>query len=456
MSVSVIILAAGQGKRMRSQLPKVLHKLAGQPLLSHIVTKVRQLTPKQIIIVYGHGGALVSNAIKADDITWVQQKEQLGTGHAVLQALPYLQDNTTTLILVGDVPLINTVTLRELLSTTTNNPLGLITANLDNPTGLGRIIRNSTGSISAIVEEADANSDQLKIKEINTGIIAIQTKHLKKVLPHVKNYNAQKEYYLTDIVSHTINGGDTIATVLAADPIEVIGINDRKQLSYLERAYQIREADRLMEQGVSFCDPNRFDLRGTIKIGQDVYIDANVILEGEITLGDNVIIGPNCYIRDTYISSGVQIFANCVIEEAIIDSQSKIGPFARIRPESKLGKQVHIGNFVEIKKSNIADRSKINHLSYIGDTLIGKNVNVGAGTITCNYDGVNKYQTIIEDNVFIGSDTQLIAPVTIGAGATIGAGTTITKDAPPDKLTLSRVPQKTHLTWKRSIKNPNK
>ncbi|CAH9019930.1 bifunctional UDP-N-acetylglucosamine diphosphorylase/glucosamine-1-phosphate N-acetyltransferase GlmU [Candidatus Nitrosacidococcus sp. I8] len=456
MSVSIIILAAGQGTRMRSQLPKVLHKLAGQPLLSHIVTKVRQLTPKQIIIVYGHGGALVSNAIKGDDITWVQQKEQLGTGHAVLQTLPYLQDNTTTLILVGDVPLINITTLKELLSTTVNNSLGLITANLDNPTGLGRIIRNSTGSISAIVEESDANSDQLKIKEINTGIIAIKTEHLKQVLPHIKNHNAQKEYYLTDMVSHTINSGGAIATVLASDSIEVIGINNRKQLSYLERAYQIREADRLMEQGISFCDPSRFDLRGTIKAGQDIYIDANVILEGEITLGDNVIIGPNCYIRDTYIGSNVKIFANCVIEEAIIDSQSKVGPFARLRPESRLGKQVHIGNFVEIKKSNVADGSKINHLSYIGDTSIGKNVNVGAGTITCNYDGVNKYQTIIEDNVFIGSDTQLIAPVVIGSGATIGAGTTITKDAPPDKLTLSRTPQKTHPTWKRPIKNPTK
>jgi bifunctional UDP-N-acetylglucosamine pyrophosphorylase/glucosamine-1-phosphate N-acetyltransferase len=454
MAVSIIILAAGQGTRMRSTLPKVLHRLAGQPLLSHVVAKARQLDPEQIVIVYGHGGEIVPETIGGKDITWVRQELQLGTGHAVIQALPHIKSDAMLLVLYGDVPLVEFKTLQRLLAAASEEKsIGLVTVELSNPTGYGRIIRDRFGRISKIVEEADASAVQCKVREVNTGIMAVEVCYLEQIIPKINNNNAQGEYYLTDIIEHAIAGGGRVTTVSALDPMEVMGINDREQLACLERTYQAREAARLMQEGVSFSDPKRFDLRGELEVGRDVYIDVNVIFEGRVALGDNVKVGPNCYIRNAVLGAGVEVFANCVIEEAIINAQARIGPFARIRPETRLGERVHIGNFVEIKKSAIGEDSKVNHLSYIGDTTIGKKVNIGAGTITCNYDGANKHHTIIEDNVFVGSDTQFVAPVRIGAGATIGAGTTITRDVPPGELTLSRVPQQTRPRWKRPTKN---
>lgn len=456
MAVSVIILAAGQGTRMHSTLPKVLHRLADQPLLSHVIAKARQLNPEQIVVVYGHGGDIVPKTIGKRDLTWVRQKLQLGTGHAVLQALPYIKPDTMILVLYGDVPLVEANTLQRLLALADQEGIGLLTVELSDPTGYGRIIRDELGKISKIVEEADASTAQRQIREVNTGIMAVKARYLEQTIPKLSNNNAQGEYYLTDVVEHAIVGGDRVAAVLAHDSMEVMGINDREQLACLERAYQAREAIRLMRAGVSFSDPKRFDLRGELEIGQDICIDINVILEGRVILGDGVKIGPNCYIRNAVLGEGVEVYANCVIEETTIDSHARIGPFARIRPETRLGEGVHIGNFVEIKKSTINKNSKVNHLSYIGDCTIGKQVNIGAGTITCNYDGANKHHTIIEDNAFIGSDTQLIAPVTIGSGATIGAGTTVTRDAPSGELTLSRVPEQTRPGWKRPSKNEEK
>ncbi|QBQ53800.1 bifunctional UDP-N-acetylglucosamine diphosphorylase/glucosamine-1-phosphate N-acetyltransferase GlmU [Nitrosococcus wardiae] len=452
MAVSVIILAAGQGTRMRSTLPKVLHRLAGRPLLSHVIAKARQLNPEQISVVYGHGGETVPEAIGATDIIWVRQESQLGTGHAVAQGLPHIKPDASLLILYGDVPLVEVQTLQSLLVIAEQGGIGLLTVELPNPTGYGRIIRDRLGKISKIVEEADTSPEQREIREVNTGIIAIEARYLGQLIPKLSNNNAQGEYYLTDIIEYAIAEDHRVETVSATDRVEVMGINDRGQLARLERAYQAREAARLMGEGVSLSDPARFDLRGELEVGQDINIDINVIFEGRVTLGDGVKIGPNCYIRNAALREGVEVLANCVIEDAIIDSHARIGPFARIRPETRLGEGVHVGNFVEIKKSTINQGSKVNHLSYIGDATVGKEVNIGAGTITCNYDGANKHPTIIEDHAFIGSNTQLVAPVKIGTGATIGAGTTITRDAPPGELTLSRVPQKTRSGWKRATK----
>lgn len=453
MAVTVLILAAGQGTRMRSALPKVLHRLAGRPLLSHVIAKARQLNPEQIIVVYGHGGEAVPETIGATDVVWVRQESQLGTGHAVAQGLPRVKSNAPLLILYGDVPLVEIQTLQRLLATAEQGQIGLLTVELANPAGYGRIIRDRLGRIIKIVEEADASPAQREIHEVNTGIIAIEARYLEQLIPKLRNNNAQGEYYLTDIIEHAIVEDHQVSATLAVDPMEVMGVNDRQQLARLERAYQSQEAARLMREGVSFSDPARFDLRGELEAGQDVDIDINVILEGRVVLGEGVKIGPNCYIRDTVLGRGVEVLANCIIEEAVIDPYARIGPFARIRPETKLGEGVHIGNFVEIKKSTVNKGSKINHLSYVGDTTVGKKVNIGAGTITCNYDGANKHHTIIEDNAFIGSDTQLVAPVKVGAGATIGAGTTLTRNAPPGELTLSRVPQQTRPGWKRATKN---
>jgi bifunctional UDP-N-acetylglucosamine pyrophosphorylase/glucosamine-1-phosphate N-acetyltransferase len=417
---------------MRSTLPKVLHQLAGRPLLSHVIEKARQLNPERIVVVYGHGGEIVPETIGGKDITWVRQELQLGTGHAVLQALPYIKPNTILLILYGDVPLVGFNTLQKLLAIASEEIIGLVTAKPPNPTGYGRIIRDKFGRISKIVEEADASAVQREIREVNTGIMTVESRYLERIVPKLNNNNAQGEYYLTDIIEYAIAEDEMIATVSALDPMEVIGVNDREQLVCLERTYQEREAARLMREGISFSDPKRFDLRGELEAGQDVHIDVNVILEGRVALSNNVKIGPNCYIRNAVLGAGVEVFANCVIEEAIINAHARIGPFARIRPETKLGERVHVGNFVEIKKST---------------------VNIGAGTITCNYDGASKHCTIIEDNVFVGSDTQLVAPVKIGANATIGAGSTITHDAPPGELTLSRASQQTRPGWKRPTKN---
>ncbi|ADJ29844.1 bifunctional UDP-N-acetylglucosamine diphosphorylase/glucosamine-1-phosphate N-acetyltransferase GlmU [Nitrosococcus watsonii] len=452
MAVSVIILAAGQGKRMHSSLPKVLHQLAGRPLLSHVIATARQLNPEQIIVVYGHGGETVPKAFSAADITWIRQELQLGTGHAALQTLPYVKPGAMLLILSGDVPLVKTETLKRLLVMMDQGKVGLLTVDLPNPNGYGRIIRDRVGKVSKIIEEADASPEQRQIREVNTGITAIEARYLKQIVPNLSNNNAQGEYYLTDIIEYAATSGEKVAAVSAADPIEVMGINDRQQLAYLERVYQKREAARLMGEGVTLGDPNRFDLRGELVAGEDVFIDINVIIEGKVILGDGVKIGPHCYLRNAVLGKGVEVLANCVIEEATIDARARVGPFTRIRPETRLGEGVHIGNFVEIKKSTIRDNSKVNHLSYIGDTTIGKEVNIGAGTITCNYDGASKHRTIIEDGAFVGSDTQLVAPVKVGAGATIGAGTTITRDAPPGELTLSRAPQRSSPGWKRPSK----
>jgi len=437
---------------MYSDLPKVLHCLAGQPLLSHVVTTALTLDPQQIYVVYGHGGEQVKQALTGQTIHWVQQIPQLGTGHAVAQAIPQIADDENVLILYGDVPLITSATLQQLITQTPQQNLGLLTVIFNNPQGYGRIVRDAQGQVQRIVEEKDADTLIKQIKEVNTGILLAPAKHLRRWLTQLKNDNVQHEYYLTDIIALAVTEGIAIQTRSPTAIEEVLGVNDRMQLAMLERYYQIQQVGRLMEQGVTVRDPARLDIRGTVQAGRDVVIDVNVIFEGHVTLGDRVTIGPHTIIRNTQIAQDVEILSHCVIEQATIGAGSRIGPFARIRPETQLAEQVHIGNFVEVKKSTVATGSKINHLSYIGDSDIGSRVNIGAGTITCNYDGANKHKTVIGDNAFIGSDTQFVAPVTIGAGATIGAGSTITKNAPADSLTVSRTKQQTIPGWQRPTK----
>lgn len=449
MGLSVIILAAGQGTRMRSNLPKVLHPLAGKSILEWIVEKSEKLNPDNIYIVYGYGGEQVKTSLgHRYTPTWVEQKEQKGTGHAVTQVLPYLKDDEQVLILVGDVPLIEVSTLESLIKVTSKNELGLLTVNFDDPKGLGRIIRNGDNQVVAIVEEKDATDEQRCIKEINTGIMLIAGRDLKRWLPQLKTENAQGEYYLTDVMSMAVADKQTIKTSQPESNEEVLTVNDRKQLATLERYYQKSVAEKLMLQGVTLMDPTRFDLRGEVTCGQDVVIDVNVIIEGQVNIGDNVKIGANVILRNVDIANDVEIKSNCDIDSAKIGQACQIGPFTRIRPGTELADHVKLGNFVETKNAKINEDSKVNHLSYIGDAQIGKKVNIGAGTITCNYDGVNKHQTIIEDGAFIGSNSQLIAPVTIGKGAYIGSGSTISKDAPAEKLTLSRARQQTIDAWK--------
>ena len=448
----IVILAAGQGTRMKSALPKVLHLLAHKPLLAHVLDMAQSLDAKSIHVVYGHGGELVKESLSSYKVNWVLQDEQLGTGHAVEQAMPSIPDNHRVLILYGDVPLIQQDTLTNLVAAADNNALGLLTAILPEPTGYGRIIRNDAGDVVKIVEEKDASDEQKQVNEINTGMLALNSTKLKNWLNQLENNNAQGEYYLTDVIGMAAFEGITINTVHPAALTEIEGINNKLQLAQLERAYQMRHAEQLMQQGVTLRDPQRFDLRGELEVGRDVVIDVNVVLEGNVKLGNGVTIGPNCVIRDSELADNVSVHPNCVIESAVIGKDCDIGPFARVRPDTRLAEKVKIGNFVEVKKAVIDAGSKVNHLSYIGDTTMGKNVNVGAGTITCNYDGANKHQTIIGDNVFIGSDTQLVAPVEVGEGATIGAGSTITHDAPKGELTLSRSPQKTRQGWKRPVK----
>ena len=456
MNLGVVILAAGQGKRMRSQLPKVLHKLGGKPLLAHVLACAAELQPERRVVVYGHGGELVPAAFTGWRLDWVEQEQQLGTGHAVLQALPALQETAKVLVLYGDVPLIRAETLRSLVAATESTPLALLTARLDDPTGYGRIIRDPQQRVLRIVEHKDASPEQLANREVNTGILCCERRLLSDWLCRIDTDNVQGEHYLTDIVGLAVHDGYEVATILATDPVEVTGINDRCQLAAVERIFQARQAERLMRAGVTLMDPARFDLRGSLEVGRDLVIDVNVVLEGEVSLGDGVHIGANTVIRNSRLGPDVQILENCVIEGATIASGSRIGPFTRIRPDTELSEQVHLGNFVEVKKSKVGRGSKINHLSYVGDTTVGSAVNIGAGTITCNYDGANKYQTIIGDRAFIGSDTQLIAPVEVGAGATIGAGSTITRDVPPEQLTLSRTRQVTIDGWQRPVKQPKK
>ena len=449
--MNIVILAAGQGKRMHSNLPKVLHPLAGKALVSHVIDTARQLSPQTLCLVYGHGGDTVRTTLNAPDLLWALQEPQLGTGHAVQQALPHLRGDGTTLILYGDVPLIRTETLKTLVQAA-HGALAILTVELADPTGYGRIVRNESGQVVRIVEQKDANAEERRIHEINTGIMAMPTARLGEWLGRLSNNNAQKEYYLTDIVSMAVAEGLPIHTTHPKKEWEVVGVNNKVQLAELERIAQRDGAERLMEQGVRLADPARLDVRGELTCGRDVFIDVNCVFEGKVELEEAVEIGPNCVIKNARIGAGTRLAAFTHIEEAIVGPDGQIGPFSRLRPGTELGADVHIGNFVEIKKTTIAAHSKANHLAYIGDAIIGSRVNVGAGTITCNYDGANKFQTIIEDDAFIGSDTQLVAPVTVGRGATLGAGTTLTKDAPPDTLTLSRVKQVSVSGWKRPVK----
>ena len=453
MNLTTIILAAGKGTRMRSELPKVLHSIGHKPLLRHVYDLSAELENNTLHIVIGHGSEKVKKTLADLSVNWIEQTQQLGTGHAVQQVQSQLNDNSMVLILYGDVPLLQAETLQLLLSKTNEKTLALLTVNLANPKGYGRIVRDNSGKVLRIVEEKDANVTEKEITEVNTGILAVKGGALKKWLSELNNDNAQGEYYLTDIIALAVADDFEIATTLPQTEDEVLGVNDKLQLAHLERVYQLQQAKNLMQQGVTLRDPTRFDLRGTIPaLGQDIEIDINVIFEGENRLGNNVKVSANCSIKNATIGDNVIILPNCVIENAVIGANSRIGPFARLRPETVLATDTHIGNFVEIKKSIVGQGSKINHLSYIGDSLIGKKVNIGAGTITCNYDGANKFQTIIEDGAFIGSDTQLVAPVTIGKNATIGAGSTITKDTPDNQLTLSRSKQMSLEGWQRPVK----
>lgn len=453
MALNTIILAAGQGTRMRSSLPKVLHKIGGVTLLEHVVRLSRRFPDNKVSVVYGHGGDQVPNTLNNLDCRWIEQKQQLGTGHAVIQALPVLEDMETVLILYGDVPLLDFHTVELLLKGVSANSLGLLTVSLDNPAGYGRIMRDSSDRVIRIVEEKEATDQQREIKEVNTGIMAVRAASLKKWLTGLKNDNAQGEYYLTDIIELAVADGLNVVSAQPTDSDEVLGVNDKRQLAMIERVFQAKQAASLMAEGVTLLDPARFDLRGEIiEIGHDVIIDVNVIIEGQVRIGDRVRIGANVVLKDSKIADDVEILPNCVIEHANIGEHCQIGPFSRVRPESELADGVRVGNFVEIKKSSVASGSKVNHLSYIGDAQIGKNVNIGAGTITCNYDGANKSRTVIEDGAFIGSDTQLVAPVTVERNATIGAGSTITKDAPENKLTLSRSKQISLEGWQRPVK----
>lgn len=451
-NLDVIILAAGQGKRMHSAVPKVLHTVGGKSLLAHVIDAATTLEPRAIRVVYGHGGEQVRNTPASAPVHWVHQAEQLGTGHAVQQAITAVADDSTVLVLYGDVPLIRPETLRQLISPPPQPTLSLLTAELPDPNGYGRIVRDSRGAVERIVEQKDTTAEEAALREINTGIMAAPAKLLGRWLARLQNRNSQREYYLTDVVGMAVTEGVKIVTHRPRTVWEILGVNSKRELADLERAHQRSIAQALLEQGVTLRDPERLDVRGTLRCGRDVVIDVNVIFEGTVTLGDGVSIGPNNLIRDTTISANTQILANCVIEEAAIGAGARIGPFTRLRPGNRLADRVHVGNFVEIKKSEIGEGSKANHLTYIGDSLVGCDVNVGAGTITANYDGANKHQTVIEDNVSIGSNVVLRAPVTVGDGATIGAGSVITKNAPAGELTLTRAEQKTVKGWKRPVK----
>ena len=455
MGLSIIILAAGQGTRMRSNLPKVLQPLAGKPLLAHVLSCANELEADDICVVYGHGGEAVQSAIAKPGVRWVLQAEQLGTGHAVQQAMPGTPDDNRVLILAGDVPLLTASTLSRLLAETPQDDMAVLTVDLDDPTGYGRIVREN-GSVHRIVEQKDASHDEQAIREINTGVILSPGDKLKGWLSNLGNDNSQGEYYLTDAVAMAVADNVEVHGIKADNGTEVMGINDKKQLAEAERALQARLVDELMNEGVGFADPARVDIRGTLKCGKDVFIDVNAVFEGNVELGDGVHIESNNLIRDSKLGAGTVIHSNCHIESSTTGSDCEIGPFARMRPGALLANNVKIGNFVEIKKSTVADGSKVNHLTYIGDTDIGVGVNVGAGTITCNYDGANKHKTTIGDGAFIGSGVQLVAPVEVGSGATIGAGSTITKPVPSNSLTLERGQQKSIEGWTKPVKKEKK
>jgi len=455
MNLKIVILAAGKGTRMRSNLPKVLHKLAHKPLVEHVINTAQALSPEQIVVVYGHGGEIVPDTLKHLNVEWAEQAEQLGTGHAVEQGMVNIKQDGMVLVLYGDVPLTCLDTLKHLLDVgSKENCMGLLTACLPDPTGYGRIVRNTSGVVQKIVEQKDATDAQKEISEINSGILCADAKQLRSWLIKLENENAQGEFYLTDVIEMAVNDGLTVETVSATSHWEIDGVNNKQQLAGLERQYQRNIAIKLMEDGVMLRDPSRIDVRGTLNTGQDVILDINTVFEGDVNLGNNVNIGANCILKDAKVGDNVNILPNSIVDNAIIGNQCEIGPFARIRPDTCLADNVKIGNFVEVKKSTIADGSKVNHLSYIGDTNMGKDVNIGAGTITCNYDGANKSVTEIGDNVFVGSNSQLVAPVKIADGATIGAGSTITKDVQGAELALSRAKQTTISSWTRPVKKP--
>ncbi|MEO1889779.1 MAG: bifunctional UDP-N-acetylglucosamine diphosphorylase/glucosamine-1-phosphate N-acetyltransferase GlmU [Cycloclasticus sp.] len=451
MNIKTIILAAGKGTRMKSNKAKVLHKIAGKPMLQRVVESVDDLAG-DVIVVYGHDGEQVQQTLQGLEITWVEQNKQLGTGHAVQQAMPLVKQDDTVLILYGDVPLIKAETLKKMVSTLSHKTLSLLTVKLSDPTGYGRIVR-SNDNICKIVEQKDATKEELLINEVNTGMMAVNGGLLAGWLSALKNDNTQNEYYLTDVIEMAVNDGVQVNAFHPEDEYEVQGVNSKSQLNQLERHYQGKLAERLMDEGATLADKSRLDVRGNLHLkGLDTFIDINNVFEGDVSLGENVIIGPNCVIRNAVIGSNTVIKANSVLEDCIVGNDCNVGPFARLRPGTELGHGSMVGNFVEVKKSRVGEGSKISHLSYIGDADIGKGVNIGAGTITCNYDGVNKFKTVIEDGAFIGSGTQLVAPVTVGKGATLGAGTTLSKDAPADTLTVTRAKQLTLKSWKKPTK----
>jgi bifunctional UDP-N-acetylglucosamine pyrophosphorylase/glucosamine-1-phosphate N-acetyltransferase len=451
MNISIVILAAGQGTRMRSKLPKVLQPLAGKPLLEHVISTAESLDPKQVCVVYGHGAEQVLEHFEGRRLEWVLQEPQLGTGHAVQQAMPHLHDNEVVVILYGDVPLVEATTIEKLAAAAADGP-AILTVIEDDPTGYGRITRDPAGAVSAIVEHKDANDEQLRIDEVNTGLLACPVKQMGPWLEALSSDNAQGEYYLTDIVASAVADGVTVTAVTGDSATEVMGINDKAQLAVAERAYQQRAANRLMQAGATLADPARVDVRGTVTCGSDVFIDINAVFIGDVILGDNVSIGPNCVIENSTLGAGTNVHPNCVLEDAMVGADCNIGPFGRLRPGAEMKTGARIGNFVEMKNTTLGVASKANHLTYLGDAEIGDGVNVGCGTITCNYDGANKHKTVIGDNAFIGSGVELVAPVEIGSGATIGAGSTIGKNAPADALTLQRSKQVTIEGWKRPQK----
>ncbi|BFM18682.1 bifunctional UDP-N-acetylglucosamine diphosphorylase/glucosamine-1-phosphate N-acetyltransferase GlmU [Maricurvus nonylphenolicus] len=445
--LDIVVLAAGKGTRMKSNLPKVLHPVAGRPLLGHVLDTARSFDDAQLHVVIGHGAELVEQRLAGDDVQFVMQTEQLGTGHAVQQAAPSLRDDATVLILYGDVPLIKSSTLEQLVDTVAEGAMGLLTVKLEDPTGYGRIVRNPDGLVTAIVEQKDANPEQLTINEVNTGVMAMRNADLQRWLPQLSSDNAQQEYYLTDVIALAQSEGIVINTVNPDSEMEVLGVNNRQQQAELERYYQQHLAEQLMVEGVTLIDPSRFDCRGSLSAGSDVEIDINCVFEGDVKLGDNVKIGPNCVITNSRIGDNTVIKANSVLEDAVVADQCDIGPFARLRPGTNLSSKAKIGNFVETKKANIGVGSKVNHLTYIGDAEIGEGANIGAGTITCNYDGVNKSKTEIGDGAFIGSNSSLVAPVKIGAGATVGAGSTVAKDVEANQLAVARGKQRNIDNW---------
>ncbi len=449
--MNIVILAAGQGKRMHSHLPKVLHPIAGKALAAHVLDTARRLGQSRICLVGGHGGEVVRSALAAADVACAVQEPQLGTGHAVMQALPLLDGEGMTLVLYGDVPLIQAATLQRLVQAA-GDGLAVLTVDLENPKGYGRIIRDSAGRVQRIVEEKDATPAERLVRETNTGIMALPTARLKDWLSRLSNDNAQGEYYLTDVVALAVADGVPVHTAQPEGEWEVAGVNSKVQLAELERVYQLRLAHGLLEQGVRLADPARLDVRGQLRCGRDVAIDVGCVFEGEVVLEEAVDIGPYCVLKNVTVKAGARIAAFSHLEGAVVGPDAIVGPYARLRPGTELGAEAHVGNFVELKNSILGPGSKANHLAYVGDATVGQRVNIGAGTITCNYDGANKHRTVIEDDAFIGSDSQLVAPVTVGRGATLGAGTTLTKDAPADSLTVSRARQVSLAGWKRPEK----